>query len=72
VPLEVDLTEPHDICPRCGAELPPSIADGIGAGDTGNGLRKVEHEERNCPSCGIELKRAVGGAWFLASETELE
>jgi ribosomal protein S27AE len=69
--MEKVLTEAHDICPRCGAELPPSIADGIGAGDTGNGSRKVEHEERDCPSCGVELRRAVGGAWFLASETEL-
>ena len=69
---EDELNELSDICPRCGSEIEPSIAQRVGVGDTGNGLPKREHEERNCPSCGAELKRAVGGAWFLASETELD
>ncbi|HVL50355.1 MAG TPA: hypothetical protein VM754_02480 [Actinomycetota bacterium] len=66
------LTELNEICPRCGAELPPSLAHGIGVSDTGNGLPKDQHEERDCPSCGVQLWRAVGGAWVLASETDLE
>jgi len=66
------LTELNEICPRCGAELPPSLAHGIGVSDTGNGLPKDQHEERDCPSCGVQLWRAVGGAWVLASETGLE
>lgn len=65
------MAEIEETCPQCGAEMEPSIAHGIGVGDTGNGTRPVQHEERNCPACGAELKRAVGGAWFLASETEL-
>lgn len=67
------MTELSEVCPRCGTELEPSVAHGpTPAGDTGNGLRKEQHEERSCPSCGAELWRAVGGAWVLKSETELE
>jgi hypothetical protein len=61
----------NDVCPQCGEKIEPSIAARIPAGDTGNGTARVEHEERNCPHCGTELKRTVGGAWVLASETEL-
>lgn len=61
----------NDICPQCGVEIEPSIAERIPAGDTGNGVAPVEQEERDCPHCGTELKRTVGGAWVLASETEL-
>lgn len=61
----------NDTCPQCGEEIEPSIAALIPAGDTGNGTAKVEYEERDCPHCGTELKRAVGGVWVLASETEL-
>ncbi len=49
----------------------PRLRSAFPAGDTGNGVARVEHEERDCPHCGTELKRAVGGAWFLATETEL-
>ncbi|HEX2053941.1 MAG TPA: hypothetical protein VHJ78_09495 [Actinomycetota bacterium] len=66
------MTELSEVCPRCGADLEPSVAHGPATGDTGNGLRKVQHEERTCPSCGAELWRAVGQAWVLKSETELE
>lgn len=65
------MPEIEEICPQCGAGIEPSVANRIGVGDTGNGVRRVEHEERDCPACGAELKRAVGGPWFLASETEL-
>jgi ribosomal protein S27AE len=61
----------NDICPQCGEHIEASIAARIPAGDTGNGTAKVIHEERDCPHCGAELKRTVGGAWVLASETEL-
>lgn len=66
------MTELSEVCPRCGADLEPSLAHGIGVNDTGKGPPRDEHEERDCPSCGVRLWRAAGGAWVLASETELE
>lgn len=62
------MSDPNDICPECGTALAPSLAHGIGVGDTGNGLPRVQYEEQDCPGCGIELKRKLGGPWSRPKE----
>ncbi len=65
------MTDLRNACPRCGAQIEASIAERIPAGDTGNGVARVEYEERDCPHCGTGLKRRIGGEWLPASEEEL-
>lgn len=56
----------RDLCPACDRHISPSLAFGPGSGDTGNGVPRYEHEERDCPHCGSTLTRLVGGKWRKA------
>lgn len=58
-----------DICPQCGShvEAPPGEAPRAAESEG-----DPTHPEIDCPNCGQRLKRAVGGAWFLAEETRLD
>jgi rRNA maturation protein Nop10 len=46
-----------ETCPQCGSDVPAPVPDGA---------------ETACPSCGQRLRRAVGGAWHLAGEADVE
>jgi hypothetical protein len=43
-----------------------------GAGGTQKGSQPSRPVETACPRCGQRLRRAVGGAWYLADEADLD
>lgn len=59
-----------DICPQCGTEIAAPAPEGT-SGSQKDSLpsRPVEID---CPNCGRRLRRAVGGAWHLADEADLD
>jgi hypothetical protein len=59
-----------DICPQCGAEVSAPVPEATAGTQKGSQPRHAV--ETACPRCGQRLRRAVGGAWHLAEEADLD
>ena len=57
-----------DACPRCGTHVQADGSYGIGAAQPGDELPEPTQQARTCPSCGAELRRAVGSSWSVVPE----
>ena len=59
-----------DICPQCGTEVAAPVSEET----SGSQKESVSRHpaEIDCPKCGQRLRRAVGGAWHLADEADLD
>ena len=59
-----------DVCPQCGTDVAAPVPEGASGSQKGSlPSRPVEID---CPNCGQRLRRAVGGAWHLADEADLD
>jgi ribosomal protein S27E len=59
-----------DTCPQCGTEVAAPVLEGTaGTQEASLPGRPVEIV---CPNCARRLRRAVGGAWHLADEADLD
>ena len=60
----------RDVCPQCGTEVAAPVSEG--ASGSQKGSLPTLPVEIDCPNCGQRLRRAVGGAWHLADEADLD
>ena len=59
-----------EVCPQCGTEVAAPEPEGT-SGSQKDSLPS-QALEIDCPNCGRRLRRAVGGAWHLADEADLD
>ena len=59
-----------NICPQCGTEVAAPVPEGTGGSQKDSA--SSQPAGMHCPHCGRRLRRAVGGAWHLAGEADLD